>query len=475
MHIHVNMDLILKVLDENVDEEGNVSWLDFIESILSSINQAFVGITNLQLSYDENKNTYFVLDENSTLTPKDFGRPDPDPTEIIVGIVKEGKGSFVLDASIDSQITNKLSSQLAIGAQASGQDIGANTVAISKWNAGLTDRIIPNKVTPYENDLTPELALNSSFDQEKLIELLGRYLNFSINNEEISELKSLGKTYITSRRDIDTNKGDLISRFFIPISLNLTLDGIAGPKLFQKYTINDIILPKNYQDNIEFIIKGISHKVDKNGWTTELESLSVPKPKGSYKSTPAQTQTPANTNTNTNTNTKKSIKTAYPEKPLIDPAPPPNLMGWKEAKDYLVSKFGTNLAKAAFCIIWLEANKKGEAFSSAGGYNYAGVQTDGGRWPSFTDSFIIGRYVAKDSKREREFAVFSNNRSFLDFIGNRASFKFKDYASNPTSDNFAVSYINLWWAPGWKANKEDQRYKDVVAKYRAGEKRFDKF
>ena len=291
MHIHVNMDLILKVLDENVDEEGNVSWLDFIESILSSINQAFVGITNLQLSYDENKNTYFVLDENSPLTPKDFGQSDPDPTEIIVGIVKEGKGSFVLDASIDSQITNKLSSQLAIGAQASGQDIGANTVAISKWNTGLTDRIIPNKVTPYENDSTPEQALNSSFDQEKLIELLGKYSNFSITNEEISELKSLGKTYITSRRDIDTNKGDLISRFFIPISLNLTLDGIAGPKLFQKYTINDIILPKNYQDNIEFIIKGISHKVDKNGWTTELESLSVPKPKGSYKSTPAQSQT----------------------------------------------------------------------------------------------------------------------------------------------------------------------------------------
>jgi hypothetical protein len=284
MHIHVNVELIFKVLNENIDEEGNISWFDFLESILSNINKALVGITNLQLVYDENNNTYYIIDENATLSPKDFGLPDPPPTEIIVGTLKEGKGSFALEASIDSQITNKLASQLAIGAQAGGLDVGSNTVAISRWNTGLTDRIISSKAIKYSaDDLGSQFQ--SSLNSQKLAKLLSKYINFTITDEEIAQLQGVGKEYISVKRDLAVQGGSLSSNFFIPISLNLTLDGISGPKLFQKYTINDIILPKNYENNIEFIIKGISHKVDRSGWTTTLESLSVPRPKGNFVST----------------------------------------------------------------------------------------------------------------------------------------------------------------------------------------------
>ena len=288
MHIHVNIELIFKVLNENIDEEGNISWFDFLESILSNINRALVGITNLQLTYDENLNTYFVIDENATLSPKDFGVPDPPPTEIIIGTLKEGKGSFALEASIDSQITNKLASQLAIGAQAGGLDVGSNTVAISRWNTGLTDRIISSKAVKYSTDDLGS-QFESSLNPQKLTRLLLKYINFTITDDEITQLQGVGKEYISVKRDLAVQGGSLSSNFFIPISLNLTLDGISGPKLFQKYTINDIILPKNYENNIEFIIKGISHKVDRSGWTTTLESLSVPRPKGNFVSTTSTT------------------------------------------------------------------------------------------------------------------------------------------------------------------------------------------
>jgi hypothetical protein len=279
MHIQLNIDMVLQVLNENVDEDGNIAYIDFLESILSNVNKALVGITNLTLFYDENNNTYFVIDENCTLTPKSFGEADEKPTEIVIGTLKEGKGSFALEASIDSQITNKLASQLAIGAQANSQDVGANTFAISTWNAGLTDRIISSKAVNYTNYDTPEQAFESTFNKQKLTKILQRYVTFKLTDEDITELQGLGKEYITVKRDIAVQSGNLASNFFIPISLNLTLDGISGPKIFQKYTINDIILPRNYEDNIEFLVKGIAHKVDRSGWTTTLESLSIPKPK----------------------------------------------------------------------------------------------------------------------------------------------------------------------------------------------------
>lgn len=282
MHIQLNIDMILQALNENIDEEGNISYFDFLQSILSNVNKALVGITNLNLNYDEETNTYYILDENCTLSPKDFGQPDENPTEIIIGTLKEGKGSFALEASIDSQITNKLASQLAIGAQANNQDIGTNTLAISRWNTGLTDRIINSKSVNYPKQQVnedPKQVWESTFNKQKLAKILNRYISFKYNVEDIVELQGLGKEYITVQRDLAVQSGNLASNFFIPISLNLTLDGISGPKIFQKYTINDIILPRNYENNIEFLVKGIAHKVDRSGWTTTLESLSIPKPK----------------------------------------------------------------------------------------------------------------------------------------------------------------------------------------------------
>jgi len=65
----------------------------------------------------------------------------------------------------------------------------------------------------------------------------------------------------------------------IPISLSLTLDGLSGMKIFQKYTITDNFLPQSYRDNIEFIIKGLNHTIDDNGWVTNIEGQFMPKSK----------------------------------------------------------------------------------------------------------------------------------------------------------------------------------------------------
>jgi hypothetical protein len=278
LNIHLNIDMILDVLNNNTDEEGNLSILDFIKTILSNVNKALLGITSLDLIYDEPSNTYNIID-NNLINSIELGS-DENPAQINVGILQPNNGSFVLDASIQSEISNKLSTQLAIGAQANNSEIGLDSVAISRWNNGLIDRIVTNKSNSSFNiNDSGSLDPQANFPYDKFKGLLDYYIDFTINEEQLNELSSLARDYIITERSYLVSKKQLSSNFFLPISLNLVLDGISGPTIFQKYTINDVILPRNYKDNIEFIIKGISHEINEGGWITNFESLSVPKVK----------------------------------------------------------------------------------------------------------------------------------------------------------------------------------------------------
>jgi GH24 family phage-related lysozyme (muramidase) len=91
---------------------------------------------------------------------------------------------------------------------------------------------------------------------------------------------------------------------FIPINLQLTMDGLSGFKIYQKYTSEQEFLPTNYPESLDFIIKGITHNIENNQWTTVIESLGMPRnPEGSgYISPP----TPPLTATSTNTEVAKA-------------------------------------------------------------------------------------------------------------------------------------------------------------------------
>ena len=55
------------------------------------------------------------------------------------------------------------------------------------------------------------------------------------------------------------------------------MDGLSGMKLYQRFKVNDNILPPSYTgDDVDLIIKGINHTVGTNGWTTKVDTLSAP-------------------------------------------------------------------------------------------------------------------------------------------------------------------------------------------------------
>jgi hypothetical protein len=175
-----------------------------------------------------------------------------------------------------------------------------------------------------------------------------------------------------------------------------------------------------------------------------------------------------------NTGGTGSITSSYPGVPLLDPPPPTDLLPYEEAVRILKSITSLSLAKAVFAIMIAEASKKGDAFSSAGGYNYGGVQTDSGRWGASVDKYIIGRFVRRDAKRNREFAAFNSHRDFLEFMINRIGAKGFD---GEDGDKWTSSYICNWWWPAKCSEyaKGTTKYNDKLAIYKTAIRIFNKY
>mgnify|MGYP000925761040 CR=1 FL=1 len=62
-----------------------------------------------------------------------------------------------------------------------------------------------------------------------------------------------------------------------PFNLSLTMDGLSGMKVYQKFIVNNDYLPTNYPKSLEFIITSLNHVVQDNKWITNIESLALPK------------------------------------------------------------------------------------------------------------------------------------------------------------------------------------------------------
>ncbi len=66
---------------------------------------------------------------------------------------------------------------------------------------------------------------------------------------------------------------------FIPMDVELTLEGISGIKIYNQLVINTSHLPSGYPDNIELVVIGVDHQLADNEWTTRIRTITKPSSK----------------------------------------------------------------------------------------------------------------------------------------------------------------------------------------------------
>ena len=246
-----------------------------------------------------------------------------DVSQNSLGYGNVQNGTFVYDVSLDSGLTPAFATMLAIGAQSRGTSDISNATAFNKFHAGLEDRIIPDKISkaalnqvvsaedPKEALTEDELKAleDPNTDQARLVELrakrdeiYGKLSNpLELFEENLITLRALngliekfyqrGIMVDSTVLQISNNINSNVSRYlvsllndeggipsasgFIPFDLKLTMLGISGIRMYERFYIDQNILPTSYNSNLSFIIKGVDHKIGKNGWETEINSLAV--------------------------------------------------------------------------------------------------------------------------------------------------------------------------------------------------------
>jgi hypothetical protein len=268
----------------------------------------------------------------------------------------------------------------------------------------------------------------------------------------------------------------------LPLDFSLEMDGLSGIIPHSAFVIPSDSLPQSYliqsgseagKQKVAFILHTIDQNFNNNKWTTKItgQTLNIRfEPLTEAEKAAIKKAQEANKEPSLSDYSVVAKKTSYPELSFTTPPPPSNTLTFKDAVNYLNKKYGKALGKSVFTILFAEARHIGESFKSAGGYNYAGVQTDSGRWGA---PGIIGQFSRIDSGGvTRSFAIFANNESFLDFMANRVKAKGINAVS---SDEWTKNYINKWWSPAAKASyiKGTATYNNKVAIYNSASKRYD--
>jgi hypothetical protein len=501
MNVYVNFEFLLKKLDDITDAKTNrAPFKKYLNEVLIEISRALGNANQLQIFVDSDTNTVKIIDKNpypfkDELLSKVTGKqPKKETIFNITGYYNrnsKNSTSFVKNLSIQTTIPPEFATIISIGAAANKKTVGEDSTAFSKLNEGLTTRFA-EKVTDGNEKINQSIKTPNE-TPDSLILSAGTYFAYCIkgsvatewNTDIFSSNKSILANlilYINKLKSKEDEKSKTSTSSptsgFIPVNISLTMDGLSGMKIFQKFGIDTTYLPSNYPSAVEILIKGISHKIQNNIWETTVDSLIVGKSTVDSNST-----TSSNTSSSSSSNNKAanrgyvaigSSKTSYPELPFTSPPPPSNLLSYKNAATKLKSLTDLSIAKAVFAIMWAEASKNNEqqSFRSAGGHNYSGIQTDSGRWGA---GGITGRYRRIDvGKNNREFAIFPNDDEFLKFMISRI--KAKKFNGN-NGDSWTTTYINSWWSPKAKASytKGTTKYNDKLAIYNTAIRIFNKY
>lgn len=281
MHLYVNFNHVVKTLDNNINiETGALDLYKFLKELMKGIQNALGNVNNFEVIYNEEQNSYRIID--NTLVPgvtyasKTIAKFNPN-------ILKPNYGSFVKNVGLTTKLSNNFATMTTVGAQANGNVVGENATMLSKWNNGLTDRIITTR-NNQNGIINSNAAAKYLANFNALVAFNTQVNNYDVSDNDISFFKNnitdLFKAELGQFTENDTNQGI----GFLPFDLELTMLGLSGPRIYETYTIDDTVLPDVYKNKIQFICTGVSHKISDGEWTTILNSICGP----NYNNKPAK-------------------------------------------------------------------------------------------------------------------------------------------------------------------------------------------
>lgn len=294
MNIYLNVEHIALTLNNlPLNESGEVKIITFLNQIIKDITISLGGFNKISIHSSPEGAIRFIEE-----IPQVFDEGEPysnsEYTKINLMGVSPNQGSFARNIGISSTIPKSFTHIALAGAQRDGNNSSFNSTSFSNYNLGLEDRIFKVKKSKEETlkETPPELTEDEKINLELqyIQKLFYSKLNNNLgsmfkdkrnwNDEEIISLTSNNIKYSTMVLDKLSKIGpnqQLPGNFFIPFNISLTLDGISGLKIYQKFNMDKKVMPLSYDaQDFGVIITSLSQKVTTQGWETTIEGLPYP-------------------------------------------------------------------------------------------------------------------------------------------------------------------------------------------------------
>lgn len=279
LNIYVSIGTIIEAFDQVISSPNPSEQTVYkaLRTILTNLQDSLGNINNFDIHLEEGGKLAYIVDRK--VTPN-----DRDLKDSIFDLA--GLGAFTKNISIQSKLSNDISSVIAISAAASSNDAGEEILGLQKFNSGIADRYITKRQISKEVADNKKILerLQNAKNIQLLLDFLDNanspknskndiYYTLSLNKDEIRGVKSVHRLIMKEFVEYYVIKLSESPPGLIPVELSFTLDGISGLKIGNAFTIKDGILPSRYEGEVGFIIKKLSHKVQNNQWETEVGAL----------------------------------------------------------------------------------------------------------------------------------------------------------------------------------------------------------
>jgi hypothetical protein len=304
MNVYFNFVFILKLLEDLKDKDGKVPLVDLLNAMWKGYCKATGNYNNITVRIDEDSNQIIFVDETALpdrealLLNKNYAKFDVYGFETVSGSMVGG--SFIRDLQLRTEITPQLATMITVGSTANGYVTGQDATTLSNLNKDTTPRISSELISPQTPSTEPADANPPT--ETRYPEAITSYENFvktigfnpaipapdnlpQWNEDAFTNFTSTQTQLLEYEQQFETNTARKTTNIyasspnngFLPFNLSLTMDGLSGMKIYQRYTINSTFLPKMYSNTVDFIVKSINHTIQNNTWLTNIESIAIPK------------------------------------------------------------------------------------------------------------------------------------------------------------------------------------------------------
>ena len=277
-HILLNIDDIIDGINSlsKDGQDSSVNVFSFLKLTLSKITENLGGINEFDLDLNKEENEWRVVDRN-------YYNPELSSKETLSVLDLIGLGSLVTNFNLETKISGELTNMLAIAASVSNDD--TNLDAMSRYNIGVTDRYKKVLETgPAEKSTKGETVNKQEEDNKVILDGGGKvsavYALYSyskkwdrvaINNVRANHKDFTEKAYKENQRFGRQKGKKLPFRGIIPLTINLTVDGISGLRIGEAFVIGNNVLPARYHNRVGFVISGLDDTIGgDNRWQTAI-------------------------------------------------------------------------------------------------------------------------------------------------------------------------------------------------------------